>query len=164
MRCEPSSSDEHAVLPSDPRSTSSIRRIAATSVRTVNAVWLVPVPLLFVLLAPLQTGACAELLALRASGRQLPPWLIAMAIVGHLSLLWWPVVFCGFPWIVGGAAGQVRDRFLPSERRRGMVEHANRLYGRSFALQVVSCLLLAALVVPCYVLPMWLTTRNDGLF
>ncbi|HEX6987770.1 MAG TPA: hypothetical protein VF170_20485 [Planctomycetaceae bacterium] len=163
MRRAPGSSDGRAVLRPVPENPPAFRQIAAAGFRTANAVWLAPA-LLFVLLAPQQTGACAELLALRASGRQLPPWLIAMAIVGHLSLLWWLVVFFGLPWVVGGAAAQFSDRLTEAERRRGYVECANRLYGRSFALLILSGVFLAALFVPLYALPMWLMTRNDGLF
>lgn len=159
----PGFSGERAVLPSVPQEGLSFRRIVAAGFRTVNAVWLAPV-LLFVILAPQQTGACAELLALRGSGRQLPPWLIAMAIVGHLSLIWWLVVLFGLPWVVGGAAAQFADHLIPPERRRSYVEHANHFYGRSFALLILSGVLLAALFVPLYALPMWLMTRNDGLF
>lgn len=163
MCSEPGFSDERAVPRSVPEKRPPFRRIVAAGFRMVHAVWLAPV-LLLVLLAPQQMGACAELLALRASGRQLPPWLIVMAITGHLSLIWWLVVFFGLPWVVGGAAAQFADHLIPPERRNTYAEHANRFYGRSFVLLVLLGLLLAALFVPLYALPMWLMTRNDGLF
>lgn len=138
----------------------SFRGLPAYGVRTVSAVWLGPV-LLFVLLAPQQTGACAELVVLRESGRQLPPWLIVLAIVGHLSLLWWGVVFFGFPWVVGGAAGRFADRLVPSERRLGYVEQANRFYGRSLVVFVLLCVALAGLFGLLYALPI---DPNDERF
>ncbi|MBA3311862.1 MAG: hypothetical protein H0T47_01025 [Planctomycetaceae bacterium] len=160
MRREPGFSDERVNPPSVPEEKPSFRQIVAAGFRTVNAVWLAPV-LLFVILAPQQTGACAELLALRASGRQLPPWLIAMAIIGHLSLIWWLVVLLGLPWVVGGAAARFADHLIPPERRRSYVERANHFYGRSFVLLILLGVLLAALFLPLYAVPTWLMIRDE---
>lgn len=159
---ETGSSDLRATLYSDRNRHSFVDHLIATSVRTVHAVWLAPV-LLFAILAPQQTGACAELLALRASGSQLPPWLIGMVIIGHLSLLWWFIVFFGLPWVVSGAAAQIQDHLIPPEHRRGYVAHANKFYGRTFALLILLGVAFVALFVPLYALPMWLMTRNDGV-
>jgi hypothetical protein len=156
-------SDEGAVRHSAAEQRLAFRQIVVAGFRMVNAVWLAPV-LLFVLLVPQQTGACAELLALRASGRQLPPELIVMLIIGHLSLIWWIVVFFGFPWVVGGAAAQFRDHLVRPERRDSYAAHANHFYGRSFGLWILLGPLLAVLVALLYALPMWLLTRNDGQF
>lgn len=157
----PSSATSRTLLHADLNQQPSFRAVIATGVRTVNAVWLAPL-LLFVLLAPQQTGACAELLVLRASGRQLPPWMIVLAIVGHLSLLWWIVVFFGLPWIVAGAAAQFRDGLIPPERSRGYAAHANHFYGRSLALWMLIGIVLVLLAALLYLFPMWLMAHGDG--
>lgn len=137
----------------------SFRAILPTAFRTLHAVPLAPA-LLFLILAPQQTGATAEFLAFRSSGKQLPPWLIAVLIIGHLSILWLPVLLVSLPWVLGGAAARFRDHLLPPDHPRTYLERANASYGRSFALLIPCVVALAALFVSLYVVPMALLIRE----
>jgi hypothetical protein len=139
---------------------SSFCRIVVAGFRTLNAVWLAPV-LLFVILAPQQTGFCAEMLALRSSGGQFPPWLIVAVITGHLSILWFPVLMLSFPWVMGGAAAEFRDQRIPSESRRTYFERANEFYGRSLALWMPVGIALAALLIALYAIPLGFKIRDQ---
>lgn len=137
--------------------SSSFLTIAAAGFRTVNAVWLAPV-LLFVLLAPQQTLACAELAVVRTVPDLEPPGKIAMAFVELLCCL---VVFVGLPWVVGGAAGRFADRLTAPDRPRGYVEQASRFYGRFFVLEVLLGVLLFALFLSVYAAPVWLMIDDE---
>jgi len=137
----------------------SFRTILPTALRTLHATPLAPA-LLFLILAPQQTGATAEFLALRASGRQLPPWLIVGVIIGHLSILWFPVLTLTLPWVLGGAAARFRDHLLPPDGPRTYFERANAAYGRSAALLIPAVAALVILFIPLYAVPIALRFRD----